>query len=107
MDFALVIGPSNAEFDDALGLAHSLQQAGLFIFGMLCHHIFDALENFFDSLDEQIFAGIAGFDLVQHSLHVSVHFDCLLNFCVKCSFSHRHYLKAQMGKCQERLIKYR
>ena len=73
LNLAGIVDPGHAELDGALGLNKALEQAHLLIFRMLFDDGFKRGENFFNSLNELGFMGVARFDLVKHFLDVSVH----------------------------------
>jgi hypothetical protein len=72
LDLARVVHPGHTERDDALGLDHALDQAGLLVFGMLFHQRLDALEHLAHCLQEFGLVRIAGGQAVIYALEISV-----------------------------------
>ena len=66
MDLAGVVRPGHPELDGALRLGEPLQQAHLFIFGVLIDHRLQAGEDLFYGLDELRLVGVTLFYLFQN-----------------------------------------
>ena len=79
----VVVLPSDAELDHALGLDHTLQKSGLFILGVGGDHGLQRAQDLLDSLQELRLVGILGLGLSQNSLDVLIHDDIppTLYFC--------------------------
>ena len=60
LHIALVVHPRYTEKDHPLGLHIALQQARLFIFGVLVNHRLQGGQNLRGRLDKLLFMGIAG-----------------------------------------------
>ena len=52
LNFTFVVHPGNAESEDAVGLYHTLDDAGFFKLGVLVVYVFNADEHLFHSLEE-------------------------------------------------------
>lgn len=79
----VVVLPSDAELDHALGLDHTLQKSGLLILRMGGDHGLQRAQDLLDSLQELRLVGILGLGLSQNSLDVLIHDDIppTLYFC--------------------------
>ena len=81
--FAAVVNPGNTEFNDTLGLNKTLDQCGLFPFGMFVDDKFQRFKDFTDCLQKFRFMGVAflyfGIDPLQ--ILVCKH-KCLLVNCL-------------------------
>ena len=79
----VVVLPSDAELDHALGLDHALQQSGLLILRMGGDHGLQRAQDLLNSLQELRLVGILGLGLSQNSLDVLIHDDIppTLYFC--------------------------
>ena len=63
LHFALVVNPGYTEGEDAVGLYHTLDDAGLLEFRMLIVNFFYAEKHFLHSLEEFLFPGMLCFKI--------------------------------------------
>ena len=63
LDFALVVNPSDFEFDDSFGFEKALNDLVLIVFGVLVHEVADGFEDFSDRLVVQRLARVLFFSL--------------------------------------------
>ena len=68
-----VVNPRHTELDGALGLNHSLQQAGLLILGVGIHYGSQRGENLFNGLKKFGFSCVLFSGFFQHSFNIRVH----------------------------------
>ncbi len=62
MDAAVVVLPSDAEGDDAVGLGHAFEDVAFAVFRMFSGEGEDGFDDFVDGLVEFLFAGVAFFE---------------------------------------------
>ena len=72
LHLAFVVNPGHAELDHALRLDEALQNAVLFVFGVLGNDRLEGVEHLVDGLQELRLVTIASNDLVVHALHVLI-----------------------------------
>ena len=63
LDFALVVNPSDFEFDDSFGFEQTLHDLVLIVFGMFVHEVANGFEDFSNGLIVQRLARILFFSL--------------------------------------------
>ena len=69
----LIVQPGHTEDDDPVGLDKALEQAGLFIFGVLIKNGRQGGEHFLRRLQKFLFMGVARAQPLVYPLHISVH----------------------------------
>ena len=74
----LIVHPNDAELDGALGLDHTLEQAGSLILGVGVDDGFERGQDLFDGLQKFGLIRVLGSGLVQNSLDISIHDNSLL-----------------------------
>jgi len=74
----LIVHPNDAELDGALGLDHTLEQAGSLILGVGIDDGFERGQDLFDGLQKFGLIRVLGSGLVQNSLDISIHDNSLL-----------------------------
>ena len=72
MGNTIVVNPGNAEHNHAFGLYETLDEAGLFPFGVLVNDELKALENFFNSLKELGLVGVTLLNVSENSAKILV-----------------------------------
>jgi hypothetical protein len=69
----VIVHPNDTELDGALGLDHTLEQAGLLVLGVGVDDRLDGSQDFFDGLQEFGLIRVLGLGFGKNSLNVSVH----------------------------------
>ena len=72
VDFALIVGPRDAEADHALWLDKALHEGRFLVFGVALDHRFQTLQHFQNRLMEFLLIRVSGDHLIVHPFHIGV-----------------------------------